>query len=447
MKPLFVIPLVVTGLLGGCASEPTWEPPPLTSGGWTAPAATASTLPTTAPSGGLPQRQTLNSLTLEQAMERAQGHPTLAEARAQVQAAGGRLEQAGLFPNPELIGRVESAPLNGRTAGDAEYLAGVSQAIPLGDRLGAARRVERLDQQRLELAYHVRRIEVRRTVHGAFATALYAQQVVETQGEAVKAAENGVAIAKARVAAGDAVPEEQARAEMELARTRLELSRSRALRAQALTALAAAMGDAEIAIDSVAGELAAVLEVPALEQLARRLMEGPVGTSLGAEAAVEHARLQLAKAQRIPDLNLELLYRHIGENDTPAFDAGVRIALPVFDRNQGRIREARANILAAQSRARASASALLAQLEIAHSKLTAALATARTLREDLLPRAETILAAAQRRYRAGDTSLSEVLLIQRDRAATKLAYLEALRDVMSAWSDLAPWAQTPQNKP
>jgi outer membrane protein TolC len=42
------------------------------------------------------------------------------------------------------------------------------------------------------------------------------------------------------------------------------------------------------------------------------------------------------------------------------------------------------------------------------------------------------------RYRAGDTGLSDVLLVQRDRATQKLAYLEALRDMLAAWAELAP---------
>src|SRR5688572_1448744 len=86
----------------------------------------------------------LDHLTLEQAIELAeQNHPDLAEARALSDAAKARRAQAGKLPNPEAVARIESAPFNGRTADSAEYVAGVSQAVPVGGRLSASREVAR----------------------------------------------------------------------------------------------------------------------------------------------------------------------------------------------------------------------------------------------------------------------------------------------------------------
>src|SRR5688572_23759212 len=77
-----------------------------------------------------------DALTLEQAWDRAESlQPELAEARALIEAAAGRAKQAGVFPNPAAIARMESARFNGQATRQAEYLAGVSQPIPLGNRL------------------------------------------------------------------------------------------------------------------------------------------------------------------------------------------------------------------------------------------------------------------------------------------------------------------------
>src|SRR5687768_4960612 len=92
---------------------------------------------------------TNSTLTLGDALALAERHhPDLAEARALLDAAEGRARQAGLFPNPEAIARIESAPLRGRTTGDAEYLAGVAQTIPLGPRLSKAKQAEQLEREK-----------------------------------------------------------------------------------------------------------------------------------------------------------------------------------------------------------------------------------------------------------------------------------------------------------
>jgi hypothetical protein len=68
--------------------------------------------------------------------------------------------------------------------------------------------METLDRDRLGLELEVKRLEIRRRVQSAFATVLYSQRVIQGRAEDVQIAENGVAVAKARLAAGDAIPAE-----------------------------------------------------------------------------------------------------------------------------------------------------------------------------------------------------------------------------------------------
>jgi outer membrane protein TolC len=69
-------------------------------------------------------------------------------------------------------------------------------------------------------------------------------------------------------------------------------------------------------------------------------------------------------------------------------------------------------------------------------KLSEAVSHARLAREAILPRAETVLKVAEARYAAGDLSLADLIPIRRDYAATRLAYLDGLREVMESWSEL-----------
>ena len=84
---------------------------------------------------------------------------------------------------------------------------------------------------------------------------------------------------------------------------------------------------------------------------------------------------------------------------------------------------------------------LTTRLRESYLQLTAALANSRTLKTEILAKADTVLKGAEARYAAGDISLAEILPVRRDWAAVQLTYLESLRDVMQAWAELKPLAQ------
>ncbi|HLF93481.1 MAG TPA: TolC family protein, partial [Planctomycetota bacterium] len=256
-------------------------------------------------------------------------------------------------------------------------------------------------------------------------------------------AENGAAVTRARQAAGDALPEEVARAEMEQIRVRLDLDRIRSLRGQAAVALASALGDSGVRIESVRGTLEMTLEIPALEAIQDSVGRHPALGAAAADVAAQRARIELAESQRVPDVTLDLFYRRLQHSEGNAFDVGLTIPLPVFDRNQGRLREARAETSAAEARLRLTRNELLRELRQAHGRLASALGAARTLKDEILPRAETVLKGAETRYAAGDLSLPDLIPIRRERASLQLNYLESLREVMEAWAELKPFLEAP----
>lgn len=417
--------LLILGLtLAGCSSAPPEKLPDDAERYRPAPAAK-------------PAAGAVGKLDLFGALELAERlHPDLAQARARVEASEGRALQAGLWPNPQALGRMESAPFEGRTSGDAEYLAGLSQRIPVGGRLGAAREAERLETERLRKELDLTLVELRSRVHGAFATALFATEVVNVQSDTLQLARRSVAVARARRDAGDLTADDLARVELEEARARLEEDKARGLRDLAFVSLAAAVGDPAFRIGSVEGVLESALELPSLEAVLVGLESGPHAELARWDVEAARARVDLARADRVPDVTLDLLYRRVGISDTDAFDVGVSIPLPLFDRQQGRLREAKAGVREAEGRARLARGEAVRRAREAHVRLGEALGHARLVRDEILPRAETVLKAAEARHAAGDLSLADLLPIRRDYAAVGLARLDALREVMEAWGDL-----------
>jgi cobalt-zinc-cadmium efflux system outer membrane protein len=226
---------------------------------------------------------------------------------------------------------------------------------------------------------------------------------------------------------------------MEVARTKVELKRAESLREQALVTLASAMGDATLAVKSLAGTLDATFEIPTLESLAANLTAQPESAQAEANIRARNARVDVVKAERIPDVKVELLYHRLESSRQNTMDVGLSIPLPLFNRNQGRLREARAEVAAAEARSRMTQNELTTRLRESHLQLTTALANSGTLKTEILSRAETVLKGAEARYAAGDISLAEILPVRRDWAAVQLSYLESLRDVMQAWATLSPY--------
>jgi len=387
------------------------------------------------PASAVQEPREVRELDLAQALALAEdGHPDLAAARAAVEAAAGRATQAGLMPNPEAAVKMESVLMNGDAADDAEILAGISQRLPLWGRLGAAEKAEELDRLRWVQELEVRRLEIRRRVQGAFAAVLFAAESSRLQEEIHRQAEEGARLARAMKDAGEIAGFMAARADLESVRIGADLDAARALHRRARIDLEAAIGRPSLRIESVKGSLEAALDVPALEAVEAKLEDHPMMRAARAETSAWMARGELAEAQRIPDVNLELFYRRLQGPGENRMDLGIGIAIPLFDRNQGRLAETAAQAAASDARAASTRVDLGRRLREAHAGLAAALSRVKRFREEILPKSETVARAGEARLAAGDFSLAEVLPLRRERAAYRLEYLDALRRVMEEWA-------------
>jgi len=395
----------------------------------------------------MPAAKSVANLTLDLAWDLAEDlQPQIAEAKAMVEAAAGRVRQAGAFPNPEVVVGAQQLPLSGNQPNEQEYVAGVGQTIPLGRRLSRAREVELLEREVRARGLEVKMREIRRRVHSAFATALYQDRASQAQSDIQQSAARAVAVMQARVEAGDTVRDDLARVEMELTRAKVELQRAESLREQAFVGLASAIGDATLTVKSLAGSMEATFEIPALESLVANLAAQPESALAEADIRARLARVDLAQAERIPDLKVELLYHRLEANRAHTLDVGLSLPLPLFKRNQGRLREARAEAAAAEARSRMTHNELTARLHESYLQLTGALVSSRTLKTEILGQADTVLQAAEARYAAGDISLTEILPVRRDWAAVQLSYLESLRDLMQAWAAVSSLADLPEHR-
>ena len=383
-------------------------------------------------------------LTLERAVELARAtHPALAAARARAAAAAARLDGAGRMPNPDAVLRAESVGLEGSSMDSAEFLAGISQPVPLGGRRSAEERVAEADLRSAELGVETAGLEVLAAVRGAFATALYAQHAVELRAELFEQSRGLESLLAARLRRGDVTQESVLLAELVTLDAQHELERAESLFASARGELALAVGVPTNRIESVMGQLEETLALPALEELLARIDQDPRILGARADADAAAARIELASAERIPDLRFELLYRRIEGDDRNAVDLGVSMPLPLFQDGRPRVDEARARAAEVRALERGAALRLESVARVAHERLAHAWADLERIDGEVLPREETLLAMRERRFEAGDSGLAEVLAARARAGHARLERLEALRAALVAWTDLAPLLTEP----
>jgi len=354
------------------------------------------------------------------------GNPHFRASSWEVRAAEARRLQASLLPNPEVGVEVEELGGNRHGLRESEQVYSVGQLIQLGGKRAKRTRVAELGRQVAGWEYEAQRLDVLTEAAQAFVAVLATQRKVELAEETVRIAQEAFKAASDRVEAGAASPVERTRAQVALSSARTDLQRERHDLEAARIALAGTWGSYEPRFARVVGELNVDVALPSLSDLNKRLSQNPEIMRAAVAMTQRRAELKLAKAERIPDLTVEAGYQRFEEDHTDAFLAAISLPLPIFDRNQGGIREARANLNRSRWQQRAAQVRVRTALATAHSALAAAVHQKYAYEREILPGARSAFQAIEEGYRRGTFDYLDLLTAQQDLAETRLEYVDAL---------------------
>jgi cobalt-zinc-cadmium efflux system outer membrane protein len=112
------------------------------------------------------------------------------------------------------------------------------------------------------------------------------------------------------------------------------------------------------------------------------------------------------------------------------------VPIPFFNRNQGRIAEAAANMGRTAREAEAGVNEVLLELQEDHRRYTIAGERVRRYQAEILPRATLSLEQARAGYQAGKLRFLDVLDAQRTLGDARALLLDALRDLAVARAEL-----------
>ncbi len=387
-------------------------------------------------------------LTFEEALRYTlRFNPDLQAAAWEVRAREARTLQAGLWPNPELESEIDGAGITtpGLDPQDQEMSLLLSQELPLGGDLGAARQQAFQEALLAGWNYEAMRLELIARTRQAFVEVLTAQERLRLADSLLALARRFEQAVRARVSAGKAPPFEARRAMVVRANAELAAREAAQLLEAARRQLRSLWGTAGPRFDRAVGTLSAVDSVPSFTALTPLLTQHPAFAQFTARRALRQSELQLAQALRIPNLSLVAGMVRYGNTGLQAFRLGLRLPLPLFNRQQGNIQEARYRLVQTEIEEEAVRQALIRRLAIAHARLLTAYQAVRQLQQEVLPAAREIFAAVEQGYREGKFDLLTVLDAQRTLLETTNQYLDALRDYHQARAEVEALIGQPLN--
>jgi outer membrane protein, heavy metal efflux system len=373
----------------------------------------------------------MQGMTLAELEETAVGcNPTLTQAASRIEGARGRLVQAGLYPNP-VAGYIGSEIGNeGRSGQQGGF---VSQEIVTAGKLRIGWSVAEQEVRQAEWVWQSQRQRVLTDVRRSFYDVLVAQRAMELTEQLVRIGEEGVksteALMKAKeVARADVL---QARIEAESARVLLERACNR--HAAIWRNLAAVAGAGDMQPRPLAGDASDGLPILTWEDTYNRLLaESPQMAAARAGLARAQAALNRECAQRVPNLQLQgaVQYDNATQDTFATIQAGLPI--PLFNRNQGNIRRAQADVITAQNEIQRLQLELQQRLASVFEQYTTARYQVEKYGQDILPNAKTSLDMANKGYQQGEYSYLFLLTAQRTYFQTNLIYLDALKELRTA---------------
>ena len=375
-------------------------------------------------------------VTLTKAVETAlRDHPRLAGYPLEFQAAGGRALQASLRPNPELSVDVENSWWDYPGTSRSETTVGISQLVELGKRSSRIRKAE-TEKDVLRRDFEIARFDVVADVKRAFVNFLSAGKKLELTREAHKIATVLATAVSDRVAAGAVSPIEETRANVTLAVSSADVEKTAREVEAARRELASTMGEPTPSFDFPFGDLDEDLSVPAVDNIANRIATTPDVTRWVAELGRRNAALGAERTLAVPDVTLKGGIRRFRETSENTFVLGFSIPLPLFNRNQGAIREAEAQRAKVAVEMRTTEVLLHSLIGQRLAALAAVAQEASLLRQDALPGAQSAYDAVSEGYRLGKFRYLDVLDTGKSLIETRLRYLEALTALNLARVDL-----------
>jgi len=371
------------------------------------------------------------ALTLAQAIEATIArNPDLQASAFELKAADARITQAALRPNPEISLEVDGLAARGIAASPDERQAtlGLSQVLELGDKRGRRIAVAGAERDVATTEQQAQQLDALAEVVRRFIDVVAAQERASLAAQTASLTERTTKTIAARVAAARIPQAELSRAQIAVTRARADERQAESVLRGARRVLVAMWGDTDVSFKFARADLLQLEPLAPLESLQERMDRNPDLVRFASETRLREAELRLAQSQARPNLTVGVGLRRFQATGDVGFTAGISAALPLFDRNQGAIAEARVRRQQTDSQEKATRIRLQAQLFALYQQLLASRDLLNTLQSEALPQARAALDQTQFGYDRGRFSYLELGVVQQELVSLRAAVIDAAAD-------------------
>jgi cobalt-zinc-cadmium efflux system outer membrane protein len=370
-------------------------------------------------------------------------NPSLREAAADVEAARGQRIQAGLYPNPRIAYSEDNVGNNQAPAGALTVQA--TQEIVTAGKRGLDVAIAARGTGVASVALLGRKFDILTRIRRAYYDYQSWRYLLRINEEVVAALEQGVEITRRQVEETRTRPRaDLLRSQALLKESQLNVAASRANLRAAWRQLAAEVGLPRLPMPEAVPDLAG--QVPRWDEDAvlQRVLTAHTEIKQ-ATLEAERARLEVerARAGAVPNIVVGGGYIHDSVDRVQGAVLSIETALPVWDRQQGRLYEAQARRARAQAVQKSVATRLSRDTAEAFGRYEAARQRVERLIAGVLPTLVESLEAVREGYRRGSAlfTIADLLLAEQALNDARLRLAEARRALWLAVADLEGFMQ------
>lgn len=364
-------------------------------------------------------------------------NPRLAQVGWAVETARGRAVQAGLYPNPILS--VTGEDLGDRTGPGGIWSAPFfSQEIVTGNKIGLSKAAALKEVDQATLRVVGERYRLFTDVRQNYYDVVTLQRRADILGQLITLAQQSVDNANKLLKAKEGSELDVVQLEVDLERYRAELDATNKALPAAFRRLAASVGVDDLPHTRVIGDLEVPLPDYDLDRLRAYILS--IHPELrSAQIGVERSQLVLKRAtvEPIPNVTIGTGYERQNENKSNDWRLSASIPVPLWNRNQGNIRAAKAQVGEAINEIGRVQNDLVGRLAMAFGTYSAARQRAEKYKATILPKAERTYRLSLKAYQGGQFEYLRVLQAQRAVAEARLEYLRSLGEMWRAASEIA----------
>ncbi|MFH1217284.1 MAG: TolC family protein [Pseudomonadota bacterium] len=342
-------------------------------------------------------------------------NPDIAAASHEIWAREGAGLQKGLLANPRFFSEFEEFGGSGEFSGvDAlGTTVGISQEIPLAGKRDKRVRIaeHETDIARLELQEKI--VALSRNVKKRFLRVYFLDQSLLLETKNIALLQDVQDVISRQIALGDISPLDERKTTVELALAKSTLARAKRELEMARIELASSWGSREVYFDQVEFSDQTIQLLPEEDELWQTAQGHPEMKIKQMQIEQLKASLDLAKADAVPDLEVEGGVKYFNESNDHAYFLGFSIPIPIFDRNKGGIREAAENIHKGKKELAGASSRMRTELAVLLERLQIIVEESDTTETTIIPAAHEAYEALKKAYEAGEKDYLELLDSQR----------------------------------